>query len=137
MTEYLSALGRTMLTEMRNACTNDILRIGAGHSALQVTVGGKGIFDNKAARKVVEANSLSLYPGTPDMPVFEWHSPIDALIPVSSIDYTMRRYCRAGVRVQTLRTPTPDHMTAAVLGIAPAFAYLQDRFDGKPAPSNC
>nr|WP_232017117.1 lipase family protein [Gordonia insulae] len=135
--KYLSPLGKQMYAGMRNACTNDILRLGAGHDAQQVTIGGRAIFDNKDARKVVEANSLSLYPGIPRTPIFEWHSPTDVLIPVSSIDYTLNRYCRAGARVQRLLTPSPDHLSAAVIGMLPAFGYLTDRFDGKPAPSNC
>lgn len=137
MLHYLSGLGRQMYIGMRNACTNDILRLGAGHDAQQVTIGGRAIFDDPKARRVVEENSLSLYPGIPKTPVFEWHSPTDVLIPVSSIDYTLGRYCRAGVRVQRLSTPSPDHLSAAVTGLLPAFAYLTDRFNGLPAPSNC
>lgn len=137
MLRYLSGLGRQMYIGMRNACTNDILRLGAGLDAQQVTICGRAIFDDPKARRVVEENSLSLYPGIPKTPVFEWHSPTDVLIPVSSIDYTLGRYCRAAVRVQRLSTPSPDHLSAAVIGLLPAFAYLTDRFNGLPAPSNC
>ncbi|NMO02449.1 lipase [Gordonia sp. TBRC 11910] len=137
MADHLTPLGHAMLNEMRNACTNDILRIGAGHSAKQVAEGGKQVFEDPVARKVVQDNSLALFPGHPQIPVFEWHSPIDGLIPVDAIDATDARYCRAGVRMEMVRIPTPDHMTAAVLGVLPALNYLSDRFDGKPAPSNC
>lgn len=137
MWRHLSPLGKQMYLGMRNACTNDILRLGAGHDAQQVTVGGRAIFDDPAARRVVEQNSLSLYPDTPRTPIFEWHSPTDALIPVSAIDHTLARYCRAGVRVERLSTPSPDHLSAALLGLLPAFRYLQDRFAGVPAPSSC
>lgn len=135
--KYLSPLGWQMYRGMRDACTNDILRLGAGHDAQQVSLGGRAIFDNPAARRVVEQNSLSLYPGVPRTPVFEWHSPTDALIPVSSIDYTLNRYCRAGAHVQRFSTPSPDHMSAAVIGLPPAFTFLNDRFANVPAPSNC
>lgn len=137
MRRYLTPLGQQMYRELRNACTNDILRVGAGHSARQVAVGGRALFDDPTGRRKVEENSLALYPGVPKTAVFEWHSPTDVLIPVSSIDSTNRRYCRAGVRLQSLLTPSPDHMSAAVIGILPALAFLQDRFDGRPAPSNC
>ncbi|GAC69050.1 lipase family protein [Gordonia soli] len=135
--KYLSGLGRQMYRELRNACTNDILRVGAGHSAKQVALGGEQIFENKEARRVVSENSLSLYPGIPRVPIFEWHSPTDVLIPVSSITYTINRYCRAGARVQTLLTPSPDHLSAATIGVLPALNFLTDRFEGRPAPSNC
>ena len=137
MLKYLSPLGWRMFSEMRNACTNDILRIGAGHSAKQVATGGIQVFENRTARGVVEENSLSMYPGVPRVPIFEWHSPTDVLIPVSSIDYTKRRYCSAGAKVQTLLTPSPDHLSAAVSGLLPALQYRPDRFNGRPAPSNC
>lgn len=137
MQKYFSPLGRQMYAGMRNACTNDILRLGAGHDAKQVTIGGRAIFDDKTARKIVEENSLALYPGVPKAPIFEWHSPTDVLIPVASIDYTLNRYCRAGARVQRFLTPSPDHMSAAVLGLLPALHYLTDRFNGVPAPNNC
>ncbi|WP_415032901.1 lipase family protein [Gordonia sp. (in: high G+C Gram-positive bacteria)] len=137
MRRYLSPLGHQMFRQLRNACTNDILRVGAGHSARQVAIGGRQIFNDRTARSKVEENSLALYRGIPKTPVFEWHSPTDVLIPVMSIDATNRRYCRAGARVQSLLTPSPDHMSAAVIGLLPAFQYLQDRFDGRPAPSTC
>ncbi|GAB93466.1 putative lipase [Gordonia rhizosphera NBRC 16068] len=137
MLEHLSPLGWQLYRGMRNACTFDILRLGAGHDAEQVTTGGIGIFDDESARKVVEENSLSLYPGIPRAPIFEWHSPTDTLIPVSSIDRTIGRYCRAGVRVQRQLTPSPDHMSAAVIGAPQALQYLSDRFNGLPVPSNC
>ncbi|MFW0784605.1 lipase family protein [Gordonia sp. CPCC 206044] len=137
MLDHLSPLGRQMFSGMRNACTNDILRLGAGHDAQQVTTGGRAIFDDPDARRVVTENGLVNYQGIPRTPIFEWHSPTDVLIPVAAIDQTLRRYCRAGVRVQRLRAPTPDHMSAAVVGLLPAFRYLTDRFEGTPAPSDC
>lgn len=137
MLNYLSPLGRSMYNELRNACTNDILRVGAGRDAKQVTVGGRAIFNDRVARRVVEENSLSLYNGIPRIPIFEWHSPSDVLIPVRSIDVTLNRYCRAGVRVERFAPPSPDHMTTAVLGLPSALRYLEDRFNGVPAPSNC
>ncbi|MED5802521.1 lipase family protein [Gordonia sp. Z-3] len=137
MWQHLSPLGKQMYLGMRNACTNDILRLGAGHDAQQVTVGGRAIFDDPVARRVVEQNSLSLYRGIPRTPIFEWHSPTDALIPVSSIDHTLDRYCRAGLPVERMSTPSPDHLSAALIGLLPAFRYLQDRFQGVPAPSSC
>ncbi len=137
MRQYLSPVGKVMYRELRNACTNDILRVGAGHSAKEVAIGGRQIFNDRTARSKVEENSLALYRGVPKTPIFEWHSPTDVLIPVASIAQTNRRYCRAGTPVQSLLTPTPDHMTAAVIGLLPAFSYLQDRFDGRPPPSNC
>ena len=69
--------------------------------------------------------------------IFEWHSPTDVLIPVDAIDNSTRRYCAAGTPVQTLLTPSPDHLSAALLGLPAALQWLNDRFAGLPAPSTC
>ena len=71
------------------------------------------------------------------MPIFEWHSPTDALIPVDSITATLARYCAAGAHVQSLETPTPDHMSAAVLGLGQAMDFLTKRFAGEETPRTC
>ena len=134
--QNLTPLGKSMYREMQNACTNEILLTGLGHSAKEMTPDVK-IFDDPAARRVVNENSLEFFPGVPDAPVFEWHSPIDSLIPIDSILHTNARYCRAGTDVVSVLTPSPDHLSAAVIGLPPALAWMTDRMNGVPAPSNC
>lgn len=136
MWSNLTATGKALFTELQNACTNEILLAGLGHRADEMTP-DVGIFDDPAARRVVRANSLEFYPGTPNAPVFEWHSPIDNLIPVDSIDITNRRYCSAGVQLVSVPAFSPDHLSSAVVGLPPALAWMNDRFAGAPAPSTC
>ncbi len=83
----------------------------------------------------MDDNSVELYPGVPTAPVFEWHTPDDVLIPIDSVVNTISRYCAAGATIQSQLFPSPDHLTTAVLGLPTAFEYLQDRFDGVPAPA--
>lgn len=132
----LTTTGKALFTELQNACTNEILLAGLGHRAEEMTP-DVGIFDDPAARRVVKANSLEFYPGTPNAPVFEWHSPIDNLIPVDSIEITNRRYCNAGVDLVSVPAFSPDHLSSAVVGLPPALAWMNDRFAGAPAPSTC
>ncbi|WUD63230.1 lipase family protein [Nocardia sp. NBC_00511] len=132
----LNDRGLALRDKLLNSCTNDILAAGAGEGALDVaktTV----MTDDPVARGVVEENSLELYPGVPNMPVFEWHSPIDGLVPVDAIVNTIHRYCAAGARVDSEQMPVPDHLTAAVLGLPDVLAWLDARMRGEPAPSNC
>jgi Secretory lipase len=136
MWDNLTDLGRSMYLQMQNACTNEILKIGQDHSADEMTPDVK-IFDDPVVRAVVQANGLDAYPGTPNSPVFEWHSPTDELIPVESIITTNNKYCRAGVRVSSLLTPAPNHVAAYPLGIPGAIQWLGERFAGVPAPSTC
>ncbi|MBC2643578.1 MULTISPECIES: lipase family protein [unclassified Rhodococcus (in: high G+C Gram-positive bacteria)] len=136
VTDQLNDEGRIMKQMIGNGCTNEIMLFGLGHSASQMT-DNKNFMDDPEAWKVMEENSLELYPGVPTAPIFEWHSPTDALIPVDSIDTTVKRYCDAGTPVQTLLTPTPDHLSAAALGLPQGLDWMDARFRGDPAPSTC
>lgn len=136
LSEQLNERGLAARAQMANSCTNDILAAGAGRGALDFAKTTSMINDS-TARAVVEENSLELYDGVPKTPVFEWHSPIDGLIPVDAVVNTDRRWCAAGATVQSEQIPVPDHLTAAVLGIPAALSWLDARFRGEPAPSNC
>ncbi|MEC3915249.1 lipase family protein [Nocardia sp. CDC160] len=136
ITDQLNASGLAMRDKLLNSCTNDILAAGAGVGALDIaktTV----MTDDPVARSVVEENSLQLYSGVPNMPVFEWHSPIDGLVPVDAIVDTIHRYCAAGTRVWSEQEPVPDHLTAAVLGLPSVLNWLDARMRGEEAPTNC
>ncbi|MEC3954693.1 lipase family protein [Nocardia sp. CDC153] len=136
ITDQLNASGLAIRDKLLNSCTNDILAAGAGVGALDIaktTV----MTDDPVARSVVEDNSLQLYSGVPNMPVFEWHSPIDGLVPVDAIVDTIHRYCAAGTPVWSEQEPVPDHLTAAVLGLPSVLNWLDARMRGEAAPTNC
>ncbi|MEV0338091.1 lipase family protein [Nocardia sp. NPDC050713] len=136
LSEQLNDRGLAARDAIANSCTNDIIATGAGRGAMDFAK-TTSMIDDRDARAVVEENSLELYDGVPRTPVFEWHSPIDGLVPVDAIVNTDRRWCAAGVPVQAEQIPVPDHLTAAVLGIPTALSWLDARFRGEPAPSNC
>ncbi|MFD4468779.1 lipase family protein [Rhodococcus sp. NPDC058505] len=136
VTDQLNDTGRWLLSMIGNGCTNEIMFWGLGRSANEMT-DNRNFLDDPVAWQVMDENSLELYPGIPKTPIFEWHSPTDTLVPVDAIENTMRRYCDAGVPVQTLLTPSPDHLSAAVLGLPQALDWLDARFRGVPAPSTC
>ncbi|WP_433593380.1 lipase family protein [Nocardia sp. CA-145437] len=136
LSDQLNDRGLAMRDQLVNSCTNDILSAGAGQGALDVaktTI----MSDDPRARAVVDENSVELYPGVPNMPVFEWHSPIDGLIPINAVVNTVHRYCAAGTKVWSEQVPVPDHLTAAVLGLPAAYAWMDARLRGEPAPTNC
>lgn len=132
----LNDRGLAMRSAVANACTNQILATGAGHSVTEIAT-STDLLDSPEAQRVLDDNSLERYPGVPTAPIFEWHSPTDVLIPVDSIDATVARYCAAGTTVQSELFPSPDHLTTAVLGAPRALDYLDARFRGEPAPDNC
>ena len=136
VSSVLNDEGHRLADQISDGCTNRIMASGVGKSVAQIAV-DPGFLDTPAARGVFAENSLVNYPGVPNMPLFSWHSATDPLIPVPAIDSTLARYCAEGATVQKHNVLAPEHMIAAVEGVGPAVAYLQDRFDGKPAPSNC
>lgn len=136
VSEQLNAQGLAMRDAVSDACTNGILVTGAGHSASEIAT-TTDLLSSPSAQEVLSDNSIEDYPGVPTAPLFEWHSPTDVLIPVDSIDATLQRYCRAGAKVESELFPSPDHLTTAVLGAPRALDYLDARFRGEPAPSNC
>nr|WP_249357911.1 lipase family protein [Nocardia cyriacigeorgica] len=136
ISDQLNAKGLAARNAMANSCTNGLLATGAGHGVLDFAA-TTSMVEDPQARAVVEENSLELYDGAPTMPVFEWHSPIDGLVPVDAIVNTNRRWCAAGTKVQAETVAVPDHLTAAVLGLPAALVWIDARFRGEPAPSNC
>ncbi|QIS04024.1 lipase [Nocardia brasiliensis] len=136
LSDQLNERGLAARAQIANSCTNDILAAGAGRGALDFAK-TTSMINDRTARAVVEENSLELYAGVPRTPVFEWHSPIDGLIPVDAVVNTIQRWCAAGAKVQSEQIPVPDHLTAAVLGIPAALSWLDARLRGEPAPSNC
>nr|WP_237755253.1 lipase family protein [Nocardia nova] len=137
LSDQLNDRGAATRQVLANSCTNGLLAAGAGHGITEFARTTSMTAD-PVARKVVEDNSLELYTDSvPNMPVFEWHSPIDGLIPVDSIRNTDHRWCQAGVLVQSEEIPVPDHLTAAVLGIPQVLSWLEGRMTGQPIPTNC
>ncbi|QIS10545.1 lipase [Nocardia arthritidis] len=136
ISDHLNGLGIVLRNQIANGCTNEILAAGAGHGVLDVATETSMAYD-PTARKVLEDNSLELYDGVPNAPVYEWRAREDALIPTDAIDNTMHRYCAAGVPVEADLYTSPDHLSTAVMGAPTAVAWIDARFRGEPAPSNC
>lgn len=136
ISEQMNPAGIDLRNRLANACTDEIIADGAGRSVRDVAR-STSMINDKRARSVVEENSLELFDGVPRTPFYEWHASPDVLIPLDSIANTVRRYCRAGVRVQSDVSPSPDHLGAGLLGAPAAVDWINARFDGVPAPSNC
>jgi hypothetical protein len=132
---YLTPAGLRLRDQIANACTQQIIDDGAGHSTAEVTKDPSQA-NSQGLRAVLDENSLQLYPGVPRAPVFAWHGSGDQLAPLDSAAATVRRWCGAGVPVRFDVLPG-DHGPASVEGVPGAFAWMDGRFAGVPAPSNC
>ena len=132
----LNGYGRWLANWVINGCTNEAMFVGLYKSSDQLT-DRRDYMDTPSVWQVLNENSLEFYDGIPKTPIFEWHSPIDGLIPVDAIDNTLGRYCRAGVQLFTMITPTPDHLSAAPLGMFQALDFLDKKFQGLPTARIC
>jgi hypothetical protein len=136
VSSYLNQRGLAVRDAMANSCTAEILNVGTDGSAGAYR-DGTSIVDVREARSVLEENSLELYGGVPKTPVFEWHSPTDPLIPIDAINNTDRHWCAAGVPVQTLQVPAPEHVSGAILGAPEVLTWMEGRVRGEHAPTTC
>ncbi len=132
---FLSPAGTALRDRIANACEQQIIDDGAGHSTAEVSLLPAQVLA-APLRAVFDDNSLVVYPQAPAAPVFAWHGAGDQLAPFDSTSATMHRWCSSGTRVQ-FAVLAGDHGPAAIEGVPGAFGYLSDRFAGVPAPSNC
>ena len=139
ITNQLNAVGLELRDRIANACTNKIMLYGAGKSIADVADPkiGHALLDSAPIQSVLAENSVEDVTSVPNAPVYEWHSGTDVLIPVDSITNTLKRYCEAGVSVQTDVVSSPDHLSAAVIGLPGALNFLADRFADVPPTPNC
>jgi triacylglycerol lipase len=77
------------------------------------------------------------FPGTPEAPVYEYHAVADELAPIGPARELVERFCGAGVTVQHYEDYASEHISLVATGAVGAVDYLQNRFEGAPAPSNC
>lgn len=84
---------------------------------------------------VITANDLGQH--TPTAPHYVYHSATDELEPIAGMDKLVATYCAHGVRVQYNRAPAGEHIAFSIANTDAAAGYLEDRFDGKPAPDTC
>ncbi|MEV0248877.1 lipase family protein [Nocardia sp. NPDC050712] len=136
LSEQMNPAGLEVRAAMANGCTIELIASGAMRSAAELAT-STSLIDDPRVWAIAEENSLELFDGVPSVPIFEWHTPIDPLIPVDAVENTLRRYCGAGVRVESQLYPSPDHLATAVMGFPAAVAWLDARFRGEPAPSTC
>ncbi|MFC4603320.1 lipase family protein [Rhodococcus kronopolitis] len=61
----------------------------------------------------------------------------DGIMVAGDVRSLVIRYCDAGLPVQYDQYDTLSHAPGAMLWLPGALAWINDRFSGKPAPSNC
>lgn len=76
---------------------------------------------------------------TPDTPVLMAHGVGDEIAPYKSAYKTYQEWCKNGAQVEfmTFKNPLAGHFSTQLTSMAPTFAWIRDRLEGKPAKSGC
>ncbi|NMN97796.1 lipase family protein [Antrihabitans stalactiti] len=136
ITSQLNDQGMFLRAFMANECRRFLIFHGLFRSAGDVA-GRTDLITSPAALAVLHENSLKYFPDIPKVPMMIWHGLYDGLTPFDAVADTARRYCAAGANLVFSPYDISEHMTCAALGFPAAWEYVEARFRGEPAPTQC
>jgi pimeloyl-ACP methyl ester carboxylesterase len=133
---FLNDLGRRALAEAGGDCINDAaLRFPLAR--IEDFLADPAALYLPETARLFRRTSPATFRGTPDAPVYMYHSVFDELAPIGPARELAKRFCAAGVAVKKYEDVLSEHVTLTATGYPAALSYLGDRFAGRPAPSNC
>lgn len=130
----LTAAGQAAMAQLNTMCQLQALATYAGKSIQDYTVGGVNPISTAPWQAALDANNLGAI--KPDVPVFETHGFLDEVIPYSVEQTLHNQWCALGVADQ-FTGYVGDHVLASVEDQTDMVNWLDGRFAGQPAPSNC
>lgn len=136
LTTILNDRGHEMVEQMDDMCLIEEVATGAFKRLRDHTTVPDPLNDPLVVG-VFEQNKMGVGTNAPKTPTYLYHSAFDELIPYATAQAVRGRWCRNGTRVQFVTDYASEHNVLAVTGAAGALQYLDDRFRGRTAPSNC
>ncbi|MEV6643493.1 lipase family protein [Amycolatopsis sp. NPDC051371] len=134
----LNARGKQLFEQVRTECTVEAIAAHAFTQSSTLTNDGRSLVaylgEEPYRSRVAEQKIGALKPTAPVLIV---HSALDDIVPYAQDRDLGRTWCGKGVKVQFSTTLVPTHVLAAVRAYPEAFAWLEARFAGLPAFSNC
>jgi Secretory lipase len=130
----LTSAGQAAMAALGTMCQVQALASYAGKSIQDYTVGGVNPISSPAWQTVLNANDLGGV--KPDVPVFETHGLLDEVIPYSVEQTLHNQWCAMGVADQ-LTGYAGDHVLTSLEDQTDVVNWLNGRFSGQTAPSNC
>lgn len=92
------------------------------------------LLDVPAVQDVIAENTMGQR--LPYAPTYIYQGTHDELAITPPVDTLVQTYCGMGAKVQYVKLPG-EHITTAGAGVPGALAYVQNRLNGRPAPSSC
>lgn len=90
--------------------------------------------ESDMVRRILAENRLGA--AAPSVPVFLYHGTDEVWVPLAGAERLFDNWCGQGVSVR-LEVYLGEHMIVGTSGIPGANAWIDDRFAGRPAPSEC
>ena len=130
---YLNADGQALFTAAETYCIADGLANGAFKSIAQLTT------SNPIARPEWQARLDQNRLGTvaPQVPVFQYHSIIDEIIPYAQGTTLRDAWCAKGAAVRWMDLFLGEHALGIFQGQTDTINFLNDRFTGVPFQPTC
>ncbi len=134
----LNAEGKKVFEQVKTECTIEAI---AGHAFTQsakLTKDGRPMtaylneepYKSRVGQQLIGARK----PGAPTLVV---HSALDDIVPYEQDRTMARSWCSKGAKVQFSTSLVPTHVGGFVRAYPEAWAWLEGRFAGWPAPNNC
>ncbi|WP_439384755.1 lipase family protein [Amycolatopsis lexingtonensis] len=134
----LNARGKQLFEQVRTECTVEAIAAHAFTQSSTLTNDGRSLTaylgEEPYASRVAEQKIGTLKPAVPVLIV---HSALDDIVPYAQDRDLGRTWCGKGVKVRFSTSLVPTHVLTAVRAFPEAFAWLEARFAGLPALSNC
>lgn len=134
----LNDAGRRLLAEVEHQCTAEVIVAHAFRRSTDLTADGRPLTayltEEPYASRVAEQRIGVRKPGAPVLVV---HSALDDIVPYGQGAAMVRQWCAQGATVKFSTSAAPTHVGGAIAGYPEAFAWLEARFAGRPAPNTC
>jgi pimeloyl-ACP methyl ester carboxylesterase len=132
--QYLTLYGKLAISTLNGLCQIPALALYAFHHLTEYTVGGVDPTTTPAFAAALNANNLGTI--KPTVPVYQYHGAIDEVIPYA-VDATLHtQWCALGATSQ-LVPYVSEHVTTQLLAQTDVVNWIDNRFAGLAAPSNC
>lgn len=132
--DVMNDAGWAMLARMDDLCVAEESALFAFRRLSEFTTVPDPLADPRVTGVL---DQIELGKVTPKAPVYLYHSAFDELIPIAGVRELKQTWCGGGGKVQLYTDLLSEHVALAVTGAPAAVSYLDGRFMGRPAPTNC
>ena len=140
ISHYLNARGEQVLADLEGQCTPESLLKYPFVRSSTLTRDGRPVTDYLDAepfKSVLAEQVIGADGRRPNVPALVTHSTLDDVIPYEVGKAMAKRWCGSGAKVRFSANLAPTHVGGALASYPESFAFLEDRFAGLPAASNC